>query len=140
MMADCITVRDRPCSTCPYRKDVPSGLWARKEYERLLKFDGTTFDQANANATQPLYCHTDITKLCAGWVGCHDMDENLALRFLRERVCDWVYHYVSPVPLFSSGREAYEHGIRELYQPGKRAQRMIRVLQRKIARRPKEYQ
>ena len=28
-------VRSQPCSSCPYRKDVPSGVWAHHEYEKL---------------------------------------------------------------------------------------------------------
>jgi hypothetical protein len=34
--------RKTPCSTCPYRRDAPSGLWAASEYDLLPGLDGTT--------------------------------------------------------------------------------------------------
>ena len=28
-----------PCGSCPYRQDVPSGVWAASEYEKLPAYD-----------------------------------------------------------------------------------------------------
>lgn len=30
-----LTPRKTPCASCPYRKDVPSGVWEASEYEKL---------------------------------------------------------------------------------------------------------
>jgi hypothetical protein len=31
-----------PCPSCPYRKDVPSGVWAPEEYDKLPAYDNDT--------------------------------------------------------------------------------------------------
>lgn len=110
--------RDRPCPTCPYRRGVPSGIWAAEEYDALAKYDGTTGDQAQAGAYAVLFCHQLTGHVCAGWAGCHDMDENLAIR-LAHRTVDVgaLRGYTCPVPLFSSGAEAAEHGKRDIENP-----------------------
>ena len=40
--------RVRPCPTCPYRRNCPSGLWDASEYARLIDYDGEIGDQAMA--------------------------------------------------------------------------------------------
>lgn len=29
--------RTEPCETCPYRRDVPSGVWSADEYRKLIE-------------------------------------------------------------------------------------------------------
>lgn len=125
-MADLITVRPRPCPSCPYRRDVPSGIWAAEEYDKLPQFDGDTGEQLNAGAFALFHCHSTPAKLCAGWVGCHDMDENLAVRMNARDIDPAVYEYSCPVPLFDSGAEAAEHGKRDVAAPGPQAVRKAR--------------
>lgn len=122
-MTDLTTVRPRPCPSCPYRRDVPSGIWDASEYDKLPMFDGSTEDQLNAGAFALFHCHSTPAKLCAGWVGCHDMDENLAVRMNARNLDPAVYEYSSPVPLFDSGAEAAAHGMRDLATPGPEAVR-----------------
>jgi hypothetical protein len=66
-----------PCGSCPYRRDVPSGLWTQQEYDKLLDYDGPTWAQ------NPLLflCHQRSGNLCGGWLACHGPGELLALRF-----------------------------------------------------------
>lgn len=130
-----ITPRGRPCPSCPYRRDVPSGLWAEHEYDKLPRFDGSTAEQAMAGAFAPFFCHQQTGHLCAGWVGCHDMAENLAIRMRHNLDLDAIRDYQSPVPLFTSGAEAAEHGKRDITQPGPAAQRKIGQLLRRRQRR-----
>lgn len=118
-MTDLPTCAPAPCRSCPYRRDVPSGIWAAEEYQKLPLYDGETMDQLPAL----FYCHQQDGKLCAGWVGCHDTDHLLALRF--QRVAPEVYDYVSPVPLFDSGAEAAAHGMAEIERPRLAARRSI---------------
>jgi Family of unknown function (DUF6283) len=125
-----ITVRKRPCSTCPYRRDVPSGIWAASEYDKLPDYDGTVPEQAMAGATALFHCHSQPARLCAGWAGCHDMGSTLAVRVHHRDIDPAVYEYVSPVPLFGSGAEAAEHGKRDLPAPGPAAVRKARQLLR----------
>lgn len=104
--------RPRPCPSCPYRLDVPSGIWAPEEYEKLRIYDAGTGEQAMAGAFRLFTCHQANGMLCAGWVGCHDMTECLAVRLHYSKIdADAVYGYVCPVPLFGSGAEAAAHGM-----------------------------
>lgn len=118
----------RPCASCPYRRDVPSGVWAAEEYEKLRAYDRPTMGQP----PQVFLCHQKNRdaaggRVCAGWAGVHDGAHLLALRFavLERRMTpedvDSTIDYVSPAPLFGSGTEAAEHGLAEVDAPGVRA-------------------
>ncbi|MGW5315486.1 DUF6283 family protein [Nocardia thailandica] len=127
----------RPCASCPYRRDVPSGVWAWEEYDKLRRYDGDMADQP----TVLFLCHltdpdTVSRRLCAGWVGCHGGRDLLAVRLVL--VCgqmststfETVESYVSPQPLFGSGAEAADHGQRDITDPGAAARRAISKLAR----------
>lgn len=116
-----------PCGSCPYRRDVPSGVWVREEYEKLPQYDGET-------GTQPFaafLCHQQDGRLCAGWVGCHDMTQSMGLRMsvhtgsISLDTFDETLDYVSPVPLWPSGQAAHDHGVADLDNPSDRAVRII---------------
>ena len=98
-----------PCGSCPYRRDVPAGLWEAAEYEKLPAYDGETGDQLMKGAFGLFFCHQNDGHLCAGWVGCHDPVELLAMRL--HPVDPSCFGYESPVPLFGSGAEAAAHGL-----------------------------
>lgn len=115
----------RPCASCPYRLDVPSGVWDATEYAKLPRFDEPTF----AQPTGVFLCHQhdradDAARVCGGWAGCHDGDGLLALRVgvasgeIAVATADAIRDYVSPVPLFATGSEAAAHGMREIHRPG----------------------
>lgn len=133
--------RRTPCPTCPYRRDVPSGVWAPSEYDKLEGYDGETWEQAEAGAIGVFFCHQRTGEVCAGWAGTHDMDKNLALR-IGARTLDLdvaaIRAYKSPVPLFASGHEAAEHGRRDIEEPGEAAlaaaDKLTRLRQRRAAR------
>jgi hypothetical protein len=112
-----------PCGTCPYRKDVPSGIWSREEYERLPRYDGGTLEQLEAGAIGLFLCHQADGRLCAGWVGCHDMEEAVSVRL--SPIAPEAYDYRSPVPLFASGAEACAHGLRDIDNPSPAANAAI---------------
>lgn len=113
----------RPCGSCPYRRDAPSGVWAAVEYSKLVNYDADTAYQP----TDLFLCHQtgaedNQARLCAGWVGCHG-EELLALRLAAARGeltgadLEATFGYRSPVPLFSSGAEAAAHGVRDIANP-----------------------
>ena len=114
-----------PCGSCPYRTDVPSGIWHPDEYAKLVEYDNETHAQPFA----VFMCHQRDGNLCGGWLACHDKDNLLALRIAR--VDPSVFDYVSPVPVFKSGREAAEHGMRDVSGPSPKAEKMISGLIRK---------
>ncbi len=115
-----------PCGSCPYRRDVPSGIWAQSEYDKLPQYDGETWEQS------PLVflCHQRDGHICGGWLACHDPQHLLALRIDRD-VDPSVFSYKTDVPVFSSGAEARAHGMREIARPGERARKMVMGLMRK---------
>ncbi len=127
----------RPCDSCPYRRDVPSGMWAESEYRKLPEYDLPT-------GLQPLKvfrCHqldrdAPHSRVCAGWAGCHDGDELAALRIavrdgtMTAEVAVAVRDYVSPIPLFASGAQAAEHGLAQLAHPGPHAVAAITKVKR----------
>lgn len=120
-----------PCRSCPYRRDVPSGLWAIEEYEKLPPYDGETFEQPPG----VFMCHQQDGRLCAGWVGCHDMEQSLAIRILgnsNPTVAVAALDYTTTTPLFASGADAAIHGMREIRAPSPAAQRAIDRLKRKL--------
>lgn len=119
-----------PCGSCPYRKDVPSGVWAPEEYEKLPLYDGPLI-------TQPVgafFCHQQDGRLCAGWVGCHDMDDSLGLRMahshghISTEGAQAAVDYVSRVPLWESGQAARDHGMAEVDAPSPKAERIVQKL------------
>lgn len=133
-MTTALTVRRSPCPSCPYRRDVPSGIWAAENYAMLSRYDGEAVEQAAAGATALFMCHQGIEELCAGWVG-HRSDPNdlLALRFsvAQGETGPAALRYSTGVPLFASGAEAAEHGLRDIGRPGpeaRKAQAKIRRL------------
>lgn len=127
----------RPCDSCPYRVDAPSGIWEESEYRKLPPYDAPT-------GYQPLKvfrCHqldreASRSRVCAGWAGCHDGDELAALRiavregFMTAEVAEAIRDYVSPVPLFRSGAEAAAHGLAQLATPGPDAVEAVAKIKR----------
>lgn len=124
-----VRVRVRPCAFCPYRRDVPSGVWATEEYDVLRRFDGDIADQAAAGAVRPFACHASPECLCAGWVGHRDPTDLLALRI---GVCHdldpSVMDYRTDVPLWESGAAAADHGQADIDNPDDRAAAAVRKL------------
>lgn len=127
-----VQCRTQPCETCPYRKDVPSGIWAEHEYAKLPEYDNPTGDQP----PMAFFCHTSPDFLCNGWAICHGREpkrghELLSLRILASLGKADIAEIPAPVvPLFSSGAEAAEHGMKLLDKPPLKAL----IAQRKIRR------
>ncbi|MFF7198271.1 DUF6283 family protein [Streptomyces sp. NPDC008079] len=127
-----------PCGACPYRRDVPSGIWDETDYAKLPPYDRPTPEQPVRLFQCHLYDAEDSRgRICGGWAGCHDGNGLLALRVAliisREITPETeraIREYESPVPLFASGAEAAAHGMRELENPGPQARREIEKIQR----------
>lgn len=131
MPADLPKPPARPCGSCPYRRDVPSGVWHREEYEKLEQYDGDIGEQIVKEAFGLFMCHQRDGCLCGGWLQTHDPCELIALR-LHRNVDPSVWDYRSDVETFSSGAEAAAHGLRDIENPGPEA----RALMRKLGRLP----
>lgn len=119
-----------PCKSCPYRRDVQSGVWAPEEYDKLPTYDGEIIDQLVGGAAGLFMCHQQDGCLCAGWLATHGPENLLALRMNAVDASAW--DYVSPVSVFASGREACDHGRRDIQDPTAQARRTINRLVRKL--------
>jgi len=122
-------VRSEPCTACPYRRDAPSGLWAAEEYAKLRGYDAPTAQQPLA----PFACHATPDHYCHGWAVCHSTRghdcELLALRLAGVATIP-----SAAVPLFASGAEAADHGVRDLDAPAPATIDTAARLQRKYPR------
>jgi Family of unknown function (DUF6283) len=120
----------KPCTSCPYRKDHPSGVWASEEYEKLRDYDrnrafGTFLcHQTNANG---------IETVCRGWLSV--ARESIAVRLgisHGQFTPEQVYAECS-VPLHASGNAAANAGQKKIKRPPANASAMIGRLERKGA-------
>jgi hypothetical protein len=121
-----------PCGSCPYRMDVPSGIWAKLEYDKLPRYDGETWEQD----PHVFMCHQRDEHLCGGWLACHDPRELLALRIARN-IDPSVFDYETNIPVFESGAAARAHGIKDINRPKEKARKIIAGLERHRTQKPK---
>ena len=121
------TPRRTPCASCPYRRDVASGIWHPDEYAKLERYDGDILEQESIAVFS---CHQGTGDVCSGWLGHRDPTELLAVRIgiaagSIDPVCA---DYQTAVPLFESGAAAAAHGTRELHAPSAEAVDTIRKI------------
>lgn len=118
-----------PCGSCPYRTDVPAGIWEAHEYAKLPAYDGETWQQP----PQVFMCHQRDGCICGGWLMTHDRDHLLALRLQARNLDPSVWEYAPDVPVFESGAAAAAHGMAGIENPTPEAQRKIAGLIRQRA-------
>jgi hypothetical protein len=126
-----------PCGSCPYRADVPSGVWHPDEYLKLPEYDKETGEQP----TGVFLCHQQDGRACAGWVASHDMNECMALRLasglgaIAEEDIDAFFDYETTTPLWPCAEDAAIHGMKDVRNPSEEAQKAIRKLTERQRRR-----
>lgn len=131
-MSDLRAPAPRPCGSCPYRRDVPPGVWDESEYEKLLEYDAPTW----AQPPSAFLCHQQDGRLCAGWVAVHGHESlgfRIALGLMPDEEAEVAADYETDVPLFTSGAEAARHGLSQIEDPPPQARRMVERLARKQA-------
>lgn len=130
-MGDVHRARRNPCASCPYRRDVPAGIWHADEYAKLIGYDGDTSYQS----PEWFGCHGDEGEhVCAGWLGHRDPADLLAVRIglINGFLDHAVLTYRTTVPLFATGAEAAEHGMSGITAPDDRAiEAMAKILARR---------
>ena len=122
--------RKSPCASCPYRTNVPSGIWDESEYEKLARYDGEIFEQ---RAAAVFMCHQGDGCVCSGWLGHRPPEDLLAVRLglMREELDPACLDYSTEVPLFPSGAEAARHGMKDIQTPRPDAVKVIGKIVRK---------
>jgi len=124
-----------PCPSCPYRRDVPSGVWTRDEYEKLRGYD----DPQESFA--PFHCHQQLVTgeetVCRGWLSVARESAAARIAVLEGRVRDEDRYDDVAVELWPTGHAAADHGERDVDNPGPEARAMIEKLGPRIARGPR---
>lgn len=123
-------VRREPCSACPYRQDVPSGVWQSHEYEKLRPYDLPTGEQPFGT----FGCHATPEHHCHGWAVVHT-SRGHEFDLLALRLFGLDGEIPEPfVPLFESGNDAADHGQADIDDPSPEARATIDRLTRKYPR------
>lgn len=119
----------KPCVSCPYRCDVPSGIWHPDEYAKLPPYDRN-------EAFEKFMCHSERSKLCRGWLSVHC--ESVAVRLCMSKgdVTPEEVFAKPLVKLFNTGLAAAVHGMKQVNRPGKKAREMIASLTKKLTSAP----
>lgn len=124
-----LIVASNPCATCPYRKDVPSGVWHHDEYERLRKFD----DEPRADNLGTFLCHqTNVCGkeiACKGWLMVHRESVAVRLAMLRGHIDESAFS-PTDVALHDSGNAAADFGQRDIERPRRTALKVMQKLKR----------
>lgn len=105
----------RPCSTCPYARSTPRGIWAASEYEKLLDYD----DDPGPHAV--FHCHqetrTGVATVCRGWLSVHPDGLAVRLAIAQGRLTPAQRDAPPAVELYSSGTEAATAGLSAVPAP-----------------------
>lgn len=135
-----LRVANVACTSCPYRRDTPSGLWSPEEYVKLklydtgylvpLKFPGVGECMTEMPVLAVFKCHqsgtTGVPTACRGWLSVHrdHPSVRLAERVGAIKPEDVPTEDESDV-YYASGTEACEAGMRDVAKPSPKALRMV---------------
>lgn len=127
-----LNVAKKPCSTCPYRKDVPSGVWNKEEYEKLRKYD-EEYPLKDGSNLGVFLCHqTNVSgkkTACKGWCVVHQ--NSIAFRLAQiTGVLGRSAAAKTSVPLHESGNAAADFGEKEISRPTDQAVSAIEKLRK----------
>ncbi len=124
-----------PCNTCPYRRDVPAGIWAANEYEKLPQYDGDAIDMIGSI----FHCHqenaTGIDTVCRGWLSVHADSVPVRVAVMQGWLTPEQRDAEVNVPLFASGAEACKAGLAGVKTPDEAACLAVEKLAKKFAKR-----
>lgn len=127
-MSKPLQVADEPCSSCPYRKDTPPGVWHESEYEKLRGYDDGPQGQTSFAA---FLCHhsTAACQLaCRGWLTVHRESVAARLAVMTGVVSDEQRHAAVSVELYANGNEAADAGLAGVTNPSEAAIQVSRKL------------
>lgn len=117
-----IDVAKEPCSSCPYRRDVPSGLWHRSEYKKLPEYD----EGAEPPSIALFLCHqtnaTGRETVCRGWLSVHRNSIAVRLALMQGNVTEKQVRARVATELHESGDAACAAGLLRIRRPGKDAE------------------
>lgn len=114
-----LIVADKPCSTCPYRRDTPRGIWDESEYRKLPEYDENPPSGVPAFATFLCHHSPSMTQnaACRGWLTVHQNSVAVRLALLKGLVTPEQVNAEPTVELFKSGRQACAAGLEGIKYP-----------------------
>jgi len=116
-------INPEPCSSCPYRRDTPPGIWDREEYDKLPAWD----DEKNM-AAGAFLCHQGQRQfLCRGWSEVHHRNWAVRIALLQCAPPPGGWKPCA-APLYETGAKARLAGLRGIKKPGKAARQTIAKL------------
>jgi hypothetical protein len=125
MMSEALKVAAEPCSTCPYRKDTPPGIWHQSEYEKLRAFDTN-------ESIAAFLCHqstaTGEPTACRGWLTVHRESVSVRLAMMHGKVTREQVYASTKTPMYATGEKAADAGCSGLKRPSADAVRKARTL------------
>ena len=120
-----------PCGSCPYRRDVPPGVWHPDEYEKLRGYD------EGGLALGIFLCHqtnaTGRETVCRGWLTVASDSIAVRLGLARGLLTTAMRDALVDVDLYPNGAEAAEAGMAGVDDPTPETRLMISRLIRKRA-------
>lgn len=128
-------VNRSPCSSCPYRRDTPPAVWDVEEYEKLRTYDNDPPDTSFAI----FMCHQGPMigqeLVCKGWLNVHPDCIAVRVAVARGEISVEDRDHRTNIPLYRSGNEAANAGMKGIRRPGRAARTMIGKLKTLRARR-----
>lgn len=111
-MSEPLHVAPRPCSTCPYRRATPPGIWAPEEYAKLSRYDAAQLDPVDLST---FHCHqqlvTGVATACRGWLSVHADSAAVRLAVVTGRIDPATIPPEVEPDLYASGAEACAAGL-----------------------------
>lgn len=133
-MSEPLHIAHRPCSTCPYDKATPAGIWDASEYRKLRRYDGDIKDISDLAI---FMCHqqnaTKIPTVCRGWLLVHPDHVAVRLGIAKGQLNPEKVYAPSTVTCYATGAEACAAGLKGIRKPSKAAKVAIGKLIRKGA-------
>lgn len=130
-------VAPTPCTTCPYRRDTPPGIWHPEEYQKLPLYDGG----GGMPYLATFHCHQEgeigRPTVCRGWLSVHANSPAVRMACFSGLISKEdmaTIPYEAEPGLYADGAEACRAGMRGVRRPGKRARQAIGKLKRRKAR------
>jgi len=119
-----LATNKNPCTTCPYRRDVPAGVWTAEEYAKLREYD----DESNP-ALAVFLCHQSnvvgVATACKGWVMVHQESVAVRLGCVLGQLDPATCFAETEIPLHESGVAAADFGEQGVKRPGRKALKVI---------------
>ena len=139
-MTEPLHVPKAGCSTCPYRRDTPAGVWHPDEYAKLALYDEQPYERGVEPRPLELstfHCHqqnaTGQPTVCRGWLSVHA--DSVAVRLACARGA-LSFSDVPEAPealYYETGAQAAAAGLSGVAQPSVDALKAMERLERRGA-------